>query len=330
MEAKAAADGARIHNRTTREKSRSLSPFIKEMKTNLVLYCMLIPGTVLVFLFAYLPMAGVLIAFKDLKFYGSIFQSFMKSKWVGLKNFEYLFAGEAALEATRNTILYNMAFIFLGLILAVALAIILNEIRSKRMAKFYQTTFLLPYFLSWVIVSYFVYSLLSPGEGLMNNLLSHFNIPSMNWYNEPKFWPFIIIFIGIWKSLGFNTIIYTASISTIDVEYYEAAQLDGATKLQQARYITIPAITPLMIILTILAIGKIFNSDFGLFYNVPLNMGTLSSVTEVIDTYVYRMMRTNDYGMAAASGLYQAAVGFVLVLTTNTIVKKIDSEYSLF
>ena len=316
---------------TATPRKKQNSQFINELIRNRTLYLMLMPGTLLIFLFSYLPMAGVLIAFKDLKFYGNIFESFTKSKWVGLKNFIFLFKGEAAFIATRNTILYNMAFIILSLVLAVMLAIALNELRNKRLSKFYQTTFILPHFLSWVIVAYFGFSLLSVENGVINKvILGSLGREPVNWYYEAKHWPFILIIVNIWKGLGFNSVIYLAAISGIDPEYYDAAQIDGATKIQQIQNITIPMLVPLMTILTILAVGKIFSSDFGLFFNVPLNMGTLRPVTEVIDTYVYRMMRSGDYGMASASGIYQASVGFVLVLITNSIVRKIEKDYSLF
>ncbi len=312
-------------------RHRKTNPFIKEMITNKALYLMLLPGTVLVFLFSYLPMPGVLLAFKDFKHHGNIFQSFMQSEWVGLKNFLFLFRGDIAIIATRNTLLYNMVFIVLGLVFAVILAILINEVKNKKLVKFYQTSFLLPYFLSWIIVAYFGYSLLNNESGIINrNILSALDISPVNWYFQPKYWPYILVTAGIWKYLGYNTIIYTASITTFDTELYEAATIDGANKVQQARYITIPLLTPLMVIMSILAIGRIFNSDFGLFYNVPMNMGSLTTATEVIDTYVYRMLSTNDFGMATASGLYQALVGFTLVITTNAIVKKIDKDYSLF
>lgn len=321
----------RLNAGTPRKPAKGIHSFLREMKGNHSLYLMMVPGIILVFLFAYLPMAGVLIAFKDLKFGGGIFKSFANSKWVGLKNFKFLFNSDIAMQATRNTILYNLGFIVLGLVLAVTLAIILNEIGSKRLSQFYQTSFLLPYFLSWTIIAYFAYGLLNAQNGMVNKtILSAFSIPPVDWYFQPQYWPYILLYLGIWRYLGYNTIIYTAAMSTINADLYESAELDGANKLQQAFYITIPSITPLMVILTILAVGRIFNSDFGLFYSVPLNMGTLTSTTEVIDTYVFRMMQTADYGMATASGLYQAVVGFILVLATNFIVKKINGEYSLF
>jgi putative aldouronate transport system permease protein len=321
----------RLNAHIRRKRTNGLRAFAREMKSNHTLYLMMVPGTVLVFLFSYLPMAGVLIAFKDLKFGGGIFKSFANSKWVGLRNFEFLFKGDIAMQATRNTILYNLAFIVLGLVLAVALAVVLNEIRSKRLSKFYQTSFLLPYFLSWIIVAYFTYGLLNAQNGMVNKaILEPLNLQPVDWYFKAQYWPFILVFLGIWKYLGYNTIIYTAAMATINEDLYESAEIDGANKLQQTFYITIPAIAPLMVVLTILAVGRIFNSDFGLFYNVPLNMGTLTATTEVIDTYVFRIMQTADYGMATASGLYQAVVGFILVMTTNFIVKKINGEYSLF
>ena len=316
-------------NRPTRMPSRH--PVVQELKSHHPLYLMMLPGAVLVFLFSYLPMAGVLFAFKKMRFYGNILESFQKSDWIGLKNFQHLFRGRDAWIATRNTVLYNLAFIVLGLVLAVGLAIALNELRNKRAAKLYQTAFILPHFLSWIIVSYFVYSFLSTERGFVNRmLLIPLGMEPINWYFEPQYWPPILLLLNIWKSLGFNAIVYLAAIAGIDPEYYDAAQIDGASKARQIRHITLPLLTPLMAILTILAIGRIFNSDFGLFYTVPLAIGRLRPATEVIDTLVYKIMQKGDYGVASASGLYQSTVGFILILAANAGARRIDSSYSLF
>lgn len=293
---------------------------------------MVLPGTIWFLLFSYLPMFGTVIAFKDFRISrDGFFASVFNSEWVGFDNFKYLFSTDSAFVITRNTILYNLVFIVIGLVLAVAVAIILSELANKKLAKVYQTGMLFPHFLSWVIVSYFVFTFLSADRGLMNNILDWFGIEAISWYNEPKYWPFIIIFMSMWKGVGYGSIVYLAAIVGIDKTYYEAAMIDGATKWQQIRHVTLPMITPLIVILTILNVGKIFNSDFGLFYQLPRDSGALYSVTNTIDTFVYRgLMTLGDIGMSTAAGLYQSFVGLVLVLLTNYIVKKIDEENALF
>ncbi|WP_376700900.1 ABC transporter permease [Listeria newyorkensis] len=293
---------------------------------------MVLPGVAWFLIFAYLPMFGTVIAFKDYRVDGNGFiSSLMSSDWVGLENFKFLFRTDDAFIITRNTVLYNLVFIVVGLLLGVALAIVFNSLVNKRMAKVYQTGMLFPYFLSWVVVSYFLYSFLSEDSGLLNSLIVSFGGDPISWYSDPKYWPFILIFMNIWKGLGYGSIVYLAAIAGIDRNYYEAAMIDGAGKWQQIRHVTIPALTPLIIILTILNVGKIFNSDFGLFYQLPRNSGPLYPVTDVIDTYVYRGLTSlGDISMSAAAGLYQSIVGFILVMLTNYIVKKIDPEYALF
>lgn len=302
----------------------------KKKNHNISLLLMLLPGGILAMIYCYIPLPGILLAFKKLKFHGNIFQSFFKSDWVGLRNFRFLFNTPDAWMITRNTVLYNLSFIVITMVLAITLAIALNELRNRGLSKIYQTIFLLPYFLSWVIIAYLCYSLLSFENGIVNNILTQFGLERINWYFEPSKWPGILIFSNTWKTVGFEAIIYLAAIVGIDPMLYEAAQIDGASKWQQIKYITIPSITTLITILFILAIGKTFRADFGLFFNVPLNMGSLRATTEVIDTYVYKIMKNGDYGMAAAAGLYQGIVGFILVMVTNKIVKKINPENSLF
>ncbi|NLM11573.1 MAG: sugar ABC transporter permease [Clostridiaceae bacterium] len=306
--------------------------FFYELKKNWPLFVMLIPGVAILIINNYIPMFGIVIAFKRYRFHGNFINSIIQSEWVGFRNFEFFFKTPYAYQITRNTILYNMAFIFLGLVVPVAFAIMLNEITNKRTAKVYQSVMFLPYFLSWIVVSYLAYSFFSIESGFLNrSFLASLGIEPVKWYFEPKYWPFIITFFQLWKYTGYNTVVYLAAISGIDTEYYEAAEIDGATKWQQIRHITIPLLRSLMIIMTLLAVGRIFNADFGLFYHVPRNSGQLYPVTDVIDTYVYRALRnTNNISMAAAAGTYQAIVGCITVFTANFIVRKIDKDKALF
>jgi putative aldouronate transport system permease protein len=233
---------------------------------------------------------------------------------------------------TRNTVLYNGAFIIINTVTAVGIAILLNELKSRFWSRFYQSVILLPYLLSMIIVSYLVFSLFSVQLGFMNKtILPLLGLQTVSWYSEPKFWPPILILVNTWKNAGFLCVIYLASIISIDKEYYEAAMIDGATKWQQIRTITIPLITPVIIIMTLLAVGRIFRADFGLFYQVPMDAGALYDTTNVIDTYVYRgLMQLGDIGMSAAAGLYQSVVGFILVLASNYLIRKISKENALF
>ncbi len=293
---------------------------------------MVLPGTLWFILLAYIPMAGNVIAFKEYTIHPEGFiASIIHSDWVGFDNFKFLFSTSDAWVITRNTILYNLVFILLGLALAVALAILLSQLANKRLAKVYQTGMLFPHFLSWVVVSYFVFSFLSMDKGLFNNILESLGMSGISWYHEPEYWPYILTSMNVWKTVGFSSIIYLAAIAGINRDYYEAAMIDGASKWQQIKHVTLPALMPLMVILTILDIGKIFRADFGLFYQVPRDSGTLYSVTNVIDTYVYRgLMQMGDISMTTAAGLYQSMVGLILVLLTNYIVKRIDKDYALF
>jgi len=277
-------------------------------------------------------MFGTIIAFKDFKIHrDGFFASVLNSKWVGLENFNFLFSTEDAYIITRNTILYNVALISLGLVLAVGIAITLNELVNKRMAKVYQTAMFMPYFLSWVIISFFTFSFLSVDKGILNQVIVYFGGDPVSWYGDTRFWPYILIFMGIWKSIGYSSVVYLAAIAGIDKSYYEAAMIDGASKWQQIKFITLPLLKPLMVTLTILAIGGIFRSDFGLFYQIPRDSGVLYSVTNVIDTYIYRSMSTTgNLGMSTAAGLYQSIVGFIMVIVTNSIVKKISKENAIF
>lgn len=306
--------------------------FFRSFNRNKVLLLMVLPGALWFLCFSYLPLVGTVAAFKEYRFSRHGFwYSLIHSKNVGWDNFKFLFNTDAAYTITRNTLLYNIAFIFLGLVFSVALAILLSELVNKKLAKLYQTSMFLPYFLSWVIVGYFAFSFLSMDRGLLNHILSYFGVDSMQWYSDPTYWPYILIFVYLWKSIGYSSVVYLASILGIDKSLYEAAMIDGASKLQQVRNITLPLLRPIIIIMTLLAVGKIFYADFGLFYQVPRDSGTLYSVTNVIDTYVYRGLKTTgEIGMSTAAGLYQSVVGFVLVMVSNYVVRKLDKDSALF
>ncbi len=288
---------------------------------------MALPGFLYLLINNYLPMFGIVIAFKRLNFRLGI----LGSPWAGLDNFEYLFTTPDAFRITRNTLCYNFVFIVINLILSVSIAIILSEIRSRRKVKVYQTVILLPYMISMVVVSYLVYGFLSGENGYFNAVLKFFGQEPISWYTEPKYWPFILVFVNAWKGVGYSSIIYYATIMGIDNELYEAAAIDGAKKMAQVRYITIPLLKTTAVTLTLLAIGRIFYSDFGLFYQVTQNSAPLIDVTNTIDTYVFRgLMTLGDISMSSAAGVYQSLVGFVMVMAANWVTRKIDSESALF
>ena len=305
-----------------------MKKFKKTVKHFWPLYLMFLPGVIYLFINSYIPMFGIQIAFRQYNARDGVYGS----PWCGLKNFEFLTKTKDAWIMIRNTVLYNLVFIVLGTVLAVTIAIILNEIRSKAAKQAYQTIILIPFLISMVIVSYLAYAFLSTSNGFINNsLVKLFGITAVDWYNTPKYWPFILVIIHIWKGLGYNMILYYATICGIDSTLYEAAVVDGATRWQRVVHVTLPALKPTIIILTLMALGGIFRSDFGLFYQVPLNSGPLINVTQTIDTYVYRgLIQNNNVGMSSAAGLYQSVVGFVLVSVANGIVRKIDRESSLF
>jgi putative aldouronate transport system permease protein len=303
-----------------------------EFKDHMALLTMLVPGTVFLVIFAYLPMPGILIAFKNLRLHGtSLFENFFKSDWVGLRNFRFMFATPDAWTMTRNTVGYNLIFITLGLVAAVAIAIGITEISNRRTAKLYQTLYFLPFFLSWVVVSYLAWALLNYEFGALNNILRSLNMNTVEWYMERGYWPYIFVIANLWKYAGNGSIIYTATIVGMDPALFEAAAIDGANKAKQIWYITLPMLKPIMILLTILAIGRVFNADFGLFYLLPRNAGQLRSVSMVIDVYVFNGLAagTINIGMIAAAALYQSTVGFILILTTNWIVSKISPDNTL-
>ena len=300
----------------------------RKLKAYLPLYLMMVTGAVYLIINNYIPMAGISIAFEQFNYSKGMWGS----PFIGLKNFEFLFKTKDAWIITRNTILYNVAFIVLGTVFAIAVAVLLNEIHSSRAKKLYQTTILVPFLISIVVVSYLVYAFLSSDSGFINKtLLPALGKEPISWYTSAQYWPFILILVNIWKGLGYNCIIYYATLVGIDRGYYEAAVIDGANRWQQILHITLPALKPTIITLTLMAIGKIFYSDFGLFYQVPMNSGPLLDVTNTIDTYVYRgLMSLNNISMASAAGVYQSLIGFLLVLVANFVVKKLSAENALF
>ena len=302
--------------------------FMQRHKRFLPLYMMMIPGLLYLLINNYIPMAGIVIAFKQVNFRKGI----LASPWIGLSNFKYLFTTNDAWIITRNTILYNIVFIVLGTALAVFVAIILNELRGKLSKKVYQTVILIPYLISMVVVSYLANAMLSTDTGFLNNsILKLFGADPVSWYSEPKYWPFILVFVNLWKNFGYQSIIFYATVVGLDAGLYEAAAIDGATRWNRIYHVTLPGLRSTIITLTLMSVGRIFYSDFGLFYQVPQNSGALYPVTNVIDTYVYRaLLQLGDIGMSSAAGIYQSIVGCILVIIANVVVRKYSEESALF
>lgn len=292
------------------------------------LYLMMLPALLYLLINNYIPMAGMVIAFKKLNFAKGIWAS----PWAGLKNFKFLFASKDAWIITRNTLLYNVAFILVNMVVGIAIAILITEVRNTKLKKVYQSAILLPFLMSMVILSYIVYALLSAENGLVNNsVLPLFHIDPIQWYQKPKYWPAILIIANCWKGVGYGCLIYIASLIGIDPSFYEAARLDGASKWQEITKITLPSLVPTIITLLLLSIGRIFYSDFGLFYQVPMNSGVLFPTTNVIDTYVYRaLIEQGNISMSSAAGVYQSLVGFCVVMLSNWIVRRVDKDQALF
>ncbi len=292
------------------------------------LYIMLLPGAVYLFINNYIPMAGIVVAFKTYNVNDGIFHS----PWAGLKNFEFLFGTNEAAVIIRNTLLYNVAFIIVNTVVGIMLAIFISDVMNTRMKKLYQSSILLPFLISIVVVSYIVFALLSHENGMFNKgLLPMLGMEPVQWYNDTTWWPVILIVTNCWKGVGYGTLIYIAAIAGIDQSFYEAADLDGASKWQQITRITLPCLIPSIITLLIMNIGRIFYSDFGLFYQVPQNSGSLYPVTNTIDTYVYRaLMSTGGFGRSSAAGLLQSVVGFTLVIVSNMVVRKASAENAIF
>lgn len=306
-----------VHQKSWKNKLKRWAP----------LFLLGLPGFAYIFINNYMPMYGLIIAFKDYRYDLGI----AGSAWAGLKNFRFLFATKDAWTITRNTILYNLGFIVVDLICSVSLAIFLNEIRSKMAKKTYQTLILLPYLMSMVVVSYLVYAFMGDRTGIINGVLNSIGLKSIRFYSTQKYWPFILTFVNEWRMIGYGSIIYLSTLVGLGSEYFEAAELDGATKLQQIRYVTLPLLKPTIIMLVTLSMGRIFRSDFGLFYQVPRNQGLLYNVTDTIDTYVFRaLMKNADIGLSSAAGFYQSVVCFITILLFNWLIRKISKENALF
>ena len=290
------------------------------------LHVLALPVLIYLILFSYAPMFGVVLAFEKY----SVTKGFFRSEWVGFKNFEFLFATTDAWRITRNTVLYNIAFIIINTSLSVLLALVLNELYIKRLSKTIQTMMIMPYFLSMSVVAIIVYAFIG-ANGVVNSIIKSMGRSGTNWYIYKPLWPFLLVFISAWKGVGYTAIVYVASISGISQEYYEAAVLDGATKLQQARYVTLPHLKHIIVIMLILSMGGMFKGDIGLSYNVTMNSGAIYEVVDVIDSYVYRALKTlGNTGMSTAAGLYQSVVGFILIMISNKIVRHVDEESALF
>lgn len=290
-------------------------------------YLMALPGCIYLLCNNFMPLYGMLLAFKRLDVRKGIFGS----DWVGFQNFKFLFSSKTAFTIIRNTIGYNILFIIVGTLIAVALAILLNEVKRRGFAKFYQSMLLIPYLISWVLASYLAYALLAQDVGLINSVLNFFGMEDIAWYSTQKYWPFILFIVYIWKNIGYMLIIYYSSIVSISSDYYEAATIDGATKWQQIRFITVPLIKSTVITMIILNLGRIANSDFGLFYQIPRNSGALYATTQTIDVYVYNaLMNNNDFAMSAAAAVFQSVVGFVFIMVANAVVRRVSKQDALF
>lgn len=299
----------------------------KNIKKAFPLYLMVAPGFLYLLINNYIPMSGIIIAFKKLDFRKGIFFS----DWAGFSNFEYLFKTPAALLITRNTLLYNFAFIVVNTVVSILIAILLSELRSKAKVKIFQSAVLIPSLISIIIVSYLVYAFLSGRTGFINGMLTSLGKENISFYTEAKYWPFILVFVNCWKGAGYSSVIYLAAILGIDQEMYEAAEIDGATRWNKIKCITLPLLKSTVITMTLLSIGKIFYSDFGLFYQVPMNSGALLDVTNTIDTYVYRgLIESGDISMSSAACVYQSLMGFILVMIANWLTKRYSSENALF
>lgn len=302
-------------------------------KKTLWLLSMVAPGAIWLMLIRYLPMFGIVMAFLDYRLPTRKMPfpvNLLHSDFVGLDNFQFLFTSDA-LTMIRNTLGYNILWIALGLVLAVALAIMMSELTKKVLAKTYQTLMFFPYFLSWVVAAYFLFAFLDPTNGMIVRAQKAAGVTPIDWYNEPKYWPVILTICSMWKNTGYSTVLYLSAITGIDRSQYEAAAVDGATRWQQMLHVTLPHLKPIIIVLLIMNVGKIFNADFGLFWSVPMNSAPLFLVTQVVDTYVYRSYKfTGDVGMSTAAGFLQNLVGFICIMGANAIVRRLDADSSLF
>lgn len=296
------------------------------LKKNLALLTLALPALLHVIIFQYIPMSGIVIAFKDYK----PFKGILGSKWVGLDNFAFFFTSQDAGRTIRNTILYSLDFLILDLVFGVTIAIMLYSLQNRKCLKIYHTIMMLPKFLSIIIVSYLVYGLLSPSYGVLNQLIVAMGGEKISWYAEPGAWPLILTLTHVWMYLGGGCLFYYSALVAIDESLFEAAKLDGANKWHEIRYICIPCLVPIMCITTILGIGGLFSGDIGLFHTVTKDQGILYPTTDIINTYVYRALKSGSLSRSTAVNLFQSVVGLVLVITTNAIVRRVSPENSMF
>jgi putative aldouronate transport system permease protein len=308
-------------------KVKALRTKLKHAKEDRHLIWMSMPAIIKIFVFSYLPMFGIIMAFKD---YVPV-KGILGSPWNGLTNFEFFFKSVDAWRILRNTIGLNAILIVTELMASVFFALLLYEIMSKKLLKIYQSVMFFPYFFSWVLVGLMLTTLLNPATGMLTHVFKQLTGNEVSFYSEPLYWLVILPLVGIWKGTGFGSLIYYSALMSIDKEQFEAAEIDGASKFQSIRHISIPFLMPMIVMLTILAIGRILNADFGLFYFVPRNVTVLYPVTDVLDTYVFRALTVNgDFGMSSAVGVFQSVVGLILILGTNKLAKRFNKEYGLF
>lgn len=316
---------ANINHLQTEKKSRFR--LLQDFRDHKVLWLMFLPIILFFVVFSYIPMVGIYLAFTRFDFNLGFFQS----PFVGLKNYEYLFKSGILLSLVRNTILYNLAFLFLGNLFQLACAVFLSDLKNRAFVKTSQSIIFLPYFISMVLVGLFAYNLFNIDNGFVNTALSALGLSKYNFYNSPQAWPPIIVAVNVWKGLGYGSIVYLSAITTIDSQFYEAARIDGATKWQQIRYVTLPILKPTIALLLMFSLGGILKGQFELFYQLVGTNGLLYSTTDIIDTYVYRSLTVNfDVGMGSAAGVFQSVFGFILIVVVNTIVKHKNEEYALF
>ncbi|MCM1026705.1 MAG: ABC transporter permease subunit [Roseburia sp.] len=300
----------------------------KRLRKYVPLYLLSLPGFIYLIINNYLPMGGLILAFKKYSFAKGI----LASPWNGLDNFTFLFGSKWAKIMFRNTICYNIVFLVLGTAFAIFVAILLSVISHNLLKKTYQTLILIPHLVSTVLIGYLVFAFLSEKNGFVNNgILAPLGVDPISWYTKASYWPVILVIVQLWRSFGFQSIVYFATIIGFDKAYYEASVMDGASVWQQITRITLPLLKPTVIILTIMSLGRMFASDFGLFYQVPQNSGMLYSTTTTIDTFVYRtLMQDHDVGRSLAAGFLQSILGFIVVMITNAVVRKVDNESALF
>lgn len=294
----------------------------------LSMFLIALPGMIYLIINNYIPMAGLFVAFKDYKYNLGIFGS----KWCGFKNFRFLFVSNDAWIITRNTLFYNVVFIAVGTVVALAVAILLYELGQTLRAKFFQSALLFPHLISWIIAAYLFYALLNSSNGFLNKtVMPSLGLETFDWYAEKQYWPVIPLLTYLWKHTGYTAIVYLAGISGINKDLYEAAEIDGAGRFKQIFTITLPLLKPTIITMVLMAVGRIFYSDFGLFYQIPMSSGPLMSVTQTIDTYVYRALMTNgNFALSSAAGFFQSICGFALISLVNWIVRKVDPENALY